>query len=394
MLMTPIPITEYSVCNALGRTREAVAQALLAGQSGLKPSTYALDFDTYTGAIDGSFPALPREIGAWDSRALRIAYHLLQSMDDAWRAMMERWTPKRVGIFIGTSTAGVDNTENAYKDMVETGELSASYDIWKHHAYGATLDLIRAVTGAQGPGWVVSTACTSSAKTLASAARLIEAGVIDAAIVGGVDTLCSMTLQGFHSLSALSTEKTRPFSELRQGINIGEGGALMLLEREGRAKAYLTGVGESSDAYHIAAPHPEGAGARLAMERALQSAKIGASTVDFINAHGTGTRLNDAMEAKAIAEVFGTEVPVVSTKGMTGHALGGAGATEIAFCLLALEHGHLPASLGAEPLDDTLSIRVLTRPEHAAYRVALSNSFAFGGNNISVLLQAAGEGHA
>lgn len=392
--MTPIPITEYSVCNALGGTRQEVARALNAGRSGLHPDEFSLDFATYTGAIAGDFPPLPSSVGAWDSRALRIVYHLLHSMDDSWRAMMQRWEPERVAILIGTSTAGVDNTENAYKEMVETHQLPPSYDIWKHHAYGATLDIVRAITGAQGPGWVASTACTSSAKPFASAARLMEAGVIDAAIVGGVDTLCSMTLQGFHSLSALSTDRTRPFSEDRQGINIGEGGALMLLERDGPAKAYLTGVGESSDAYHIAAPHPEGEGARLAMQRALESANLEARAVDFINAHGTGTRLNDAMEAKAIHNVFGPDVPVLSTKGMTGHALGGAGAMEIAFCLLAFEHGQLPASLGAEPLDKTLPIRVLTHPVNGEYRTALSNSFAFGGNNISVLLRATGDGNA
>lgn len=392
--MNPIPIIEYSVCNALGRTRGEVLERLRSGESGLAKCTYPLDFETYTGAIPGEFPPLPAALGAWDSRALRITYHLLQSMEPAWRAMMQRWAPERVGVFIGTSTAGIDQTEHAFQTMVQTGKLPKGYDLWKHHAYGAVLDLIEKLTGAKGPAWVVSTACTSSAKTFATAARLIETGQIDAAIVGGVDTLCSMTLQGFHSLSALSTERTRPFSGERQGINIGEGGALMLLERDADAAHYLIGVGESSDAYHIAAPHPEGTGAQLAMTRALESANLAADAVDFINAHGTGTRLNDAMESRAIHAVFPNRPPVLSTKGWTGHALGGAGATEIALCLLSLEHGFLPASIGAVPVDQNLPVHVMKERKEGRFTIALSNSFAFGGNNISVVLQHKDKLHA
>lgn len=392
--MTPIPITDYSACNALGRTRDEIRERLIHGRSGLEKATIPLDFETYTGAIPGAFHPLPKDLAAWDSRALRIVRHLLQSMESSWRAMMERWAPDRVAILIGTSTAGIDNTEYAFEHLVNRGELPASYDIWKHHAYGAVLDLVREITGAQGPAWVVSTACTSSAKTFATAARLLNAGMVDAAIVGGVDTLCSMTLRGFHSLSALSSDPTRPFSQERQGINIGEGGALMLLEREGNASSYLTGVGESSDAYHIAAPHPEGQGALLAMERALQSADLQAECIDFINAHGTGTQLNDAMESKAIAELFPHRVPVFSTKAWTGHTLGGAGATEIALSLLALELQMLPPSLGAEPVDPALPIHVLTQPLRGQFQNALSNSFAFGGNNISVVLQRREKSHA
>lgn len=391
--MLRIPITDYSVCNALGRTREEVLAALEREESGLAPCSYPLPFSTFTGAIDGRFDALPEHIGAWDSRALRLAYHLLQSMESSWRALMQKWAPERVAVLIGTSTAGIDNTEQAYAKMIEGGELPEDYDIWKHHAYGAVLDLLCEVTGAQGPAWVVSTACTSSAKTLASAARLMEADLIDAAIVGGVDTLCDMTLQGFHALSALSTERTRPFSSERKGINIGEGGALMLLERDGAAQAYLRGIGESSDAYHIAAPHPEGAGAQLAMTRALESASLPANAIDFINAHGTGTRLNDAMESRAIADTFPHHPPVFSTKGWTGHALGGAGANEIALSLLSLHHGILPPSLGADPVDSELGVRVVAQQERGNYRHALSNSFAFGGNNISVLLERAEGDH-
>lgn len=389
--MKPIAITGYSVMNALGDTREAVAAALREGRSGLSPVRFPLPFQTDTGAIDTVLPELPASLADWETRTAKISQHLLAQMRPELEALMERWDPSRVAILLGTSTAGADKTEVAYQHFVKHGALPEDYELWKHHTYGATLHVVRELTGATGPAWMISTACTSSAKPLGSAARLIEAGIIDAAIVGGVDTLCSMTLQGFHALSALSTERTKPFSKDRRGINIGEGGAFILLEREGPAKAWLMGVGESSDAYHLAAPHPEGAGAALAMQRALEQANIDPAAVDFINAHGTGTGLNDAAESKAIAEIFPPQTPVFSTKGFTGHTLGGAGATEVVFCLLSLEGGWIPPSLYAAPLDERLPVRVTMAAEEGAYQYALSNSFAFGGNNISVLLRAGGD---
>jgi 3-oxoacyl-[acyl-carrier-protein] synthase-1 len=235
---------------------------------------------------------------------------------------------------------------------------------------------------------VVSTTCTSSAKPIASAMRMIATDVLDAAIVGGIDTLCAMTLAGFHSLGALSAGACRPFSSERTGISIGEGGAMLLIEREGEGPALIEAAGESSDAYHISAPHPEGLGAALAMQRALALAGRVPSDVQHVNAHGTGTPLNDLAESKAIASVLGLEVPVVSTKGYTGHALGGAGAIECVLSALALEEGFIPASLGCDPIDPKIEINVAREPIRGELRRVLSNSFAFGGNNISVLLRA------
>jgi 3-oxoacyl-[acyl-carrier-protein] synthase-1 len=223
---------------------------------------------------------------------------------------------------------------------------------------------------------------------LATAQRLIAADMADAAVVGGIDTLCSMTLRGFYGLDSLSAGACRPFAANRDGISVGEGGALLILERGGDALALLEAVGESSDAYHISAPHPEGIGARLAMERALAQAGCSAREIDHVNAHGTGTRLNDSAEAKAISALFGDELPVVSTKGYTGHMLGGAGASEAAIGLFALLEGFLPASLGAEPRDPTITLNIPTVRTTGRYRRVLSNSFAFGGNNVSVLLRA------
>lgn len=393
--MKPIPITGYSLCNALGGSKEAISAALQAGQSGLTPVRFQLSFETFTGAVDAELPELPAHLKDWETRTSQMALLLLQQMEQELAALTQRWEPHRIAILLGTSTAGADRTEVAYQHFVREGALPEEYDLWKHHTYGATLHVVRELTGATGPAWVVSTACTSSAKPLGTAARLMEAGLIDAAIVGGIDTLCSMTLQGFHALSALSTQLTKPFSAERRGINIGEGGAFVLLERESANEpvAWLAGVGESSDAYHIAAPHPEGTGAALAMERALAQSDIPPEAVDFINAHGTATGLNDSAEAKAIATIFPPQTPVFSTKGYTGHTLGGAGATEVAFCLMSLEQGWLPPSLNAEPLDPELNVRVVLSKEQGSYRYALSNSFAFGGNNISVLLKA-GSHHA
>jgi 3-oxoacyl-[acyl-carrier-protein] synthase-1 len=216
---------------------------------------------------------------------------------------------------------------------------------------------------------------------------LIAADLADAAIVGGIDTLCSMTLRGFFSLDSLSPGACRPFNQKRDGINIGEGGALLVLERGGDAIALLEAVGESSDAYHISAPHPDGVGARLAMQRALQQAGVAPEQVDYVNAHGTGTRLNDSAEAKAIGSLLGRELPVVSTKGYTGHMLGAAGASEAVITLLSLSGGFVPASLGADPIDESIQLNIPLTRVHGQYRRGLSNSFAFGGNNVSVLLR-------
>lgn len=386
--VSPIPITAATVCNALGNDWESVRAELHAGRSGLGPNRgIPVPFETAVGAVELDLPELEGELAGWQTRSAQIAAHMLGHLDAELERMRSRWKPDRVAVVLGTSTAGADATEAAYRNFIETGHLPAEYDLWRHHTYGAILHVVRQLTGARGPSWMVSTACTSSAKVLASAQRLIHSGVADAAIVGGIDTLCAMTLSGFYSLGALSAEPCRPFSAERRGISIGEGGALLLMERQGDAIALIEGVGESSDAYHVSAPHPRGEGAEAAMRRALGQAALRPSDVDHINAHGTGTRLNDSAEATAIERLFGTEVPVVSTKCYTGHTLGGAGGTEAAFAIMALHGGWIPAALGVDPLDEEVSIRIPTERVDGELRRVLSNSFAFGGNNISVLLR-------
>lgn len=382
------PITGVSLCNALGANRESVAKALSEGRGGLGPSPIEIAFETVVGAVEDPLPTLPPDLAPWSTRTTRIAALLLDDLEAPLERLFSRWRPERIAVLLGTSTAGADVTEEAYRHFLETGALPSDYDLFRQYTYGAILHVVRELTGSRGPSWVVSTACTSSAKPLASAERLISAGIIDAAIVGGIDTLCRMTLHGFKSLDALSATACRPFAEARDGLNIGEGGAFLLVEREGDPIAMLEGVGESSDAYHISAPHPEGLGARLAMQRALAHADCPASAVDHVNAHGTGTRLNDVSEAAAIEELFGREVPVVSTKSFTGHMLGAAGATEAAFAVIATQEGWIPGSLRAAPIDPKIHVRVNEQRLEGRFRHVLSNSFAFGGNNISVLIGA------
>jgi 3-oxoacyl-[acyl-carrier-protein] synthase-1 len=368
--------------------RGEVRAALFEGRSGLGPSPIELPFETVVGAVRAELPELPTPLAPWTTRATRIASLLLDDLEVELDRLRSRWRPERIAVLLGTSTAGADETEEAYRHYLETGALPSDYDLFRKYTYGAILHVVRERTGSRGPSWVVSTACTSSAKPLGSAQRLIAAGVVDAAIVGGIDTLCRMTLHGFKSLDALSSSACRPFAADRDGLNIGEGGAFLLLERSGEALGILEGIGESSDAYHISAPHPEGLGARLAMERALADAGCDATTIDHVNAHGTGTRLNDVSEAAAIEALFGRDVPVVSTKSYTGHMLGAAGATEAAMALLATLEGWVPASLRAEPVDDKIHVCVRDERLEGRIRRVISNSFAFGGNNISVVIGA------
>lgn len=382
-----LPITGYALCNCLGASAEEVKAKLHAGASGLGPSPVPVPFPTLVGAVDAALPQLPAALQPWSTRTAQLALLLIEQLSAPLAKLRARVRPERIALILGTSTVGADVTESAFRHYIEQGVLPADYDLWRHHTYGALLHSVSELVGARGPAWVVSTACTSSAKPLATAQRLIAADLADAAVVGGIDTLCSMTLRGFFSLDSLSPGACRPFSKLRDGINIGEGGALLVLERGGDAIALLEAVGESSDAYHISAPHPQGIGARLAMERALQQANIAPDQVDYVNAHGTGTRLNDSAEAQAIGGLLGREVPVVSTKAYTGHMLGAAGASEAVITLLSLRDGFLPASLGADPLDESIQLNIPLTRVHGQYRRGLSNSFAFGGNNVSVLLR-------
>jgi 3-oxoacyl-[acyl-carrier-protein] synthase-1 len=292
-----------------------------------------------------------------------------------------------VGVFLGTSTSGILQTEIAYRHRdPATGALPPSLHYGETHNTYSVSRYVRAALGLQGPAFVVSTACSSSAKVFAAAARMIGAGIVDAAVVGGVDSLCMTTLYGFKSLELVSSDICRPFDAHRNGLSIGEAAAFALVQREPQqVQAWLLGAGESSDGHHMSSPHPEGAGAAAAMRGALAQAGLQPQDVDYLNLHGTGTPGNDAAEAMAVHAVFGNTLPCSSTKGYTGHTLGAAGALEAAVCVLALQHGFMPAGLNVTTPDPTLQVLYLHEPRQQPLRVVASNSFGFGGSNASLV---------
>lgn len=391
------PITAYSACNGLGQTTAEVLEGLFSGRRGLSPADASLGVATWVGAIPGELPALDRKLAGFESRQARIAQLVTLPMLPAVERAKQRWGASRVGLILGTSTAGIAESERAWVHHRDTGALPPEFTLERQHALYATVEIVRTLTGVRGPGYVVSTACSSSGKVFASAKRLLQAGIVDAVLVGGIDSLCKLTVRGFASLEVLSPDPCRPFSSERRGINIGEGGALLLLERPGTEGigVELLGVGESSDAHHMTAPHPAGLGARMAMQRALLRAGVAIEEIDQFNVHGTGTSMNDETESRTIRDLFGLvggvwdTLSVVATKGLTGHMLGAAGATEAVFVAATIERGELPGSVGSDPVDASLQVPVeLVRRRRATRRV-LSNSLAFGGSNVSVLLGAA-----
>ena len=376
------PITALTLCNALGADTATVAAALSAGISGLAPLPWPRPPIGLHGACDRLEP-LAAAMHEYDTRQARIAARTIAPILDAIDRANRRWGASRVALILGTSTGGIANTEAAWAD---SAARPVSVDVYRQHVLQATVEVLRALCGARGPGYTISTACSSSAKAFGTAARLLTADLADAVVVGGIDSLCETTLRGFTALDLVAASGCRPFGADRRGLSLGEGGALALIERRGESATRLVAVGESCDAYHMSAPHPDGVGAAAAMRAALQRADLVPEQIGFINAHATGTLLNDAAEAKAIARVFGAQTPVVATKGYTGHLLGAAGATEIVLTALALIEGKLPASLGCTPVDPTLGIDVVAHSRSLECEYAMSNSFAFGGSNAAVII--------
>lgn len=391
--MRPVLLSAYTMASCLGRGIEATRAAIRDRRSGLAPCRFeTVDLDTYVGEIDGvDAQQVPAHLAQFDCRNNRAAEVGLAQ--DGFLAAVEaaarRYGRDRVGVFMGTSTAGILQTELAYRRRGANGALPADFDYRHTHNTYSIAEYVRARCALEGPGAAISTACSSSAKAFASATRLMEAGVIDAAVVGGVDTLCLTTLYGFNSLQLLSTQPCRPYDAARDGISIGEAAAFFLLERmpdgaSGDSMALL-GTGESCDAYHMSSPHPEGLGARMAMQAALDSAGLAPDLIDYVNLHGTGTPSNDAAEDKAVEALFGARVPVNSTKGMTGHALGAAGAVEALIAVLAVSDGVMPGSPGTRELDPQLHARYEVEGGARPLRRVMSNSFGFGGSNCSLV---------
>lgn len=395
--MTSIPITHHTLVTALGHGRAATFEALRDGRSGLARRGFeTANIGSWLGVVDG-LDALDwcDELAAYDCRNNRLAELALRTdgFAEAVRSAAARWGAMRVGVFLGTSTSGILQTELAYRACdPDTGALPDSLHYSETHNTASVARYVRAALGLQGPAHVVSTACSSSAKVYAAAERAIRLGLVDAAVVGGVDSLCMTTLYGFKALELTSGDICRPWDAERTGLSIGEAAAFALLERAdgpARPMGWLLGAGESSDGHHMSSPHPEGAGAALAMRAALSQAGLTPAQVDYLNLHGTATPGNDAAEDRAVCAVFGTGTPCSSTKGYTGHTLGAAGGVEASIALLALEHGLAPPSLNLQTQDPALQAQLLREPLRAALKVVASNSFGFGGSNASLLLGAA-----
>ena len=392
--MTPLLLSAYTATTCLGRGLAATHEALRNGRSGLAPCAFeSVRLDTWMGEVAGvDAEKLPASLAAYDCRNNRLTQMGLETDDVAGRVReaIARYGRTRVGIFLGTSTAGILQTELAYRRRdPESGALPDDFHYRTTHNSFSLAEFTRDYFGLEGMAMAISTACSSSAKVFAAAARQLELGSIDAAIVGGVDTLCLTTLYGFASLQLTSAQPCCPYDAARNGISVGEGAAFALLERCASptpGSVLLLGTGESSDAYHMSSPHPEGLGAKMAMAAALRSAGLSAGDIDYINLHGTSTPANDAAEGKAVSALFGDRIPCSSTKGATGHTLGAAGAVEAVICALTLTQAFLPGSPGTENIDPAIPIDYLLKSRDGKVRRALTNSFGFGGSNCSLIL--------
>ncbi len=388
----PIYLNALGLICALGADAAEVRAALFATTPPLVP----IDTDILKGkslplarviAALAPVDVLPDALRSRNNALLLSA--LVQIREDV-DAAIARFGAHRVAIVLGTSTSGISEAEQALAAYVHDGVVPPDFDMGQQELGSPALAL-RHVLGSTGPAYVVSTACSSGAKAIAAAARLLRAGLADAVIAGGADSLCAFTVAGFSALESVSRSGSNPLAAARDGIHIGEGAALFLATREPGA-VRLAGHGESSDAHHVSAPLPDGSGAQTAMRQALQRAGIGPEQIDYVNLHGTATPQNDAMECRAVADVFGDRVATSSTKRLTGHTLGAAGAIEAALCFIALTdnpQGLLPAHWCEGSLDASLPPLQLVQPGQALGRplhYALSNSFAFGGSNAALIL--------
>jgi len=391
-LTMPAFVHAYTLTSALGRGRAATRDALVDERSGLRREPFAGDvLDTWIGTVAGlEAIELPPAREGYACRSNRLAEVALcqDGFADAVAEVRDRFGAHRVGLYVGTSSAGILEVELGYRARdPRTGALPAglryreSMNLYSPAAY------LRERLGLSGPSVVVSAACASSAKAFAAGARALSAGVCDAAIVGGIEALCLTTLYGFRSLELLSTRPCRPCDAQRDGISLGEAAGYALLTREpSRSGLALLGYGESADAHHLSTPHPQGVGAAIAMREALRRADLPGEAIDYVNLHGTGTRTNDVAEDAALRGVLGDATPRSSTKGWTGHTLGAAGVTEAVITLIAIENGIVPGTLNCTEVDPAIRGRVERRTRAGQVERALSNSFGFGGSNCALLL--------
>lgn len=395
--LSPLLLSHYTVSTAAGLGNQSNLDALCSATTGLCHNNFLdVELDTYIGRVKGiEEQTLPGHLSDYLCRNNQLAYLALQQ--DDFSAAIEQaklnYGAERIGVFLGTSTSGILDTELAYQSEAfrASGQLDRNIHFREQHNSFSVAEFVRNLYQLKGVAQVVSTACSSSAKVFASASRYIELGLCDAAIVGGVDSLCLTTLYGFNSLELVSQEKCRPADENRNGLSIGEAAAFILLEKAHKAETiqssavFLRGYGESSDAYHMSSPHPQGRGAFQAMQRAISRSGFKAEDIDYVNLHGTATPVNDAMEDKALAKIFSTAVACSSTKGWTGHTLGAAGGVEAIYSVLSITHNFMPESLNTMTVDRAFSQNILMDAQHRPVKTVASNSFGFGGNNCCLI---------
>lgn len=388
-------LSRFCIVTCLGAGQQETLKAIRDGTSGLRSCAFGdVDIPTFIGEVDGTAEFAPTgELAHFDCRNNRLAGMALvqDGFEEAVAVARERYGAHRIGLFLGTSTSGILDAEIAYRARDPVGgALPAWFDYAHTQNTYSLADFLAHRLGLSGPAVVVSSACSSSAKVFATASRMIEAGMCDAAIVGGTDSLCLTTLYGFRSLGLTATTPCRPFDVARDGISIGEGASFVLLERRrdyrGGDAVALLGFGESSDAYHMSSPHPEGRGARLAMERALTTSGLAPSEIDYINLHGTATKVGDAAEDQAVFTLFGGDTRCSSTKGQTGHTLGAAGAIETVISALGILHGIAPGTTSMATVDPEFRSRYLSAPEPSRLDRTMTNSFGFGGSNCTLVL--------
>lgn len=385
MPIRPLHISAFTVCSAMGDGRAATLEALQQRRTGLTRNDFgASPLPTWIGRVPGlEDQPLPSALSEWDCRNNRLAWRGLVTDDFISAALVarDRYGADRIAVVMGTSTSSIGASEEAYTRLDADGRYPTDLRRPIIHTPHSIGDFVQHALGLTGISVTVATACSSSAKVFAQAERLIRTGLADAAIVGGVDTLCGSVLFGFNSLELVSPELCQPFDVRRRGINLGEAAGFALLEREGAGGAWLTGYGESSDAHHMSTPHPEGRGARAALMDALDRAGLEPSDIGYINLHGTASLKNDEVEAGVVRELFPAETVASSTKGWTGHTLGAAGIVEAAISMLALEKGLLPGTLNSDLFDPACGPQIRSENVERHVKHALSFSFGFGGSN-------------
>ncbi|WP_208513735.1 beta-ketoacyl-[acyl-carrier-protein] synthase family protein [Variovorax paradoxus] len=388
----PLQISAYTATSAVGVGKEPLAEALEHSRSGLRANDFGpAPLPTWIGRVDGLEEIrLPDALAHWDCRNNRLAWLGLQADGflEAVAAARRRHGAARIALILGTSTSSIGETELAYTQLDADGHFPPAQRRPAVHTPHSLAMFVQEVLGLEGPSETISTACSSSAKVFASAERLIRLGLVDAAVVGGVDTLCGSVLFGFNSLELVSGGPCRPFDPERDGISLGEAAGFALLERADASSAtglQLLGYGEASDAHHMSTPHPEGLGAERALDEALARAGLAPEAIDYINMHGTASQKNDEVEGALVARRFPARTHASSTKGFTGHTLGAAGIVEAVISLLAIERGLMPGTVNSAALDPGFGPQIRLAPAHGEVRYALSNSFGFGGNNCALV---------